>query len=206
MSQYMLNISFSEKALAILAKAHQKVVLVKKTAGNKDTAVSWVTFKPWEKNTISWKEEFALYASDSEIQGGATICKLSDKMASSGVQYQLADGAIQAMGPGSEMPSNCYSIRNNEDDCDGILVGLAQSVSVNGRAFANNPINAVYVPYGQNVMMEPIESVSVYLENDMNDGMVVTKLRSDALTITYSGENEHTISYNPATGQFYFEN
>lgn len=206
MSKYMLNIHFSETALKVLAKAHQKCVLVKKTAGDKDTSVSWVAFKPWAKNTITWQEDFAVYASDSEIQGGANIAKLSDKMAASGVLYKLADGAIQAMGPGSDLPDNAYSIRNCEDECEGITVGLAQSVSVNGRAYANNPINAVYVPLGQNVIMQPLESVSIYMENDVRDGMVITKLKSDALTITYDEETEHTISYNPQTGQFYFEN
>lgn len=207
MSKFRLNIRFKEEDLKIIAKAHQKVILVKHTAGSTDTAVSWVSFKPWQLNTVDWQNRFAIYASNNEVQSGAVINKLSDKMATSGVQYSFSDGTfdVPTTVTGS-LSENTFYARNFADDYPAITLGLAQNVVVNGVAFANNPINAVYVPFGQCVSMTPIERVDVYLQNDITDSTVISHITSIALPISYEeGETEHAIAYNGKTGQFFLE-
>lgn len=203
---FKLHINFTEEALEIISKAHQRIVLIKQTAGNKDTAVAWVSTKPWMRNSIEWTESFALYASNSEIMNGATIHKMSDKAAACGIQYKLAEGMLKTTGIMASNPENSYIIRNEQDDYPAVTAGLAQSVSVNGTAYVNNPINAVYLPLGQTATMTPIERVRISLQNDINDGTVITHLTSDALDICYEeGETEHIVGYNPKTGRFFLE-
>lgn len=203
---YQLHINFTEEALEVISKEHQKVVLVKETAGNKDTAVAWVSTKPWIKNTIEWTENFAVYASNSEIMHGATIEKMSDKSANSSVPYKLKEGTLK---PGNIMVSDAedsYIIRNEQADCPTVTAGLAQSVSVNGTTYVNNPINAVSLPFGQTATMTPIERVRIFLQNDINDGTVISDLTDDALDICYEkGQAEHVVGYNPKTGRFFLE-
>lgn len=207
MSSYRLNIHFGEEDLKIIAKAHQKVILVKHTAGDTDTSVSWVSFKPWQLNTIDWDNTFAVYASNSELQSGAVINKLSDKSATSGVQYDFADGVFGSPKiADTSVKQNTYYAKNLSDDYPAVTIGLAQNVVVNGIAFANHPINAVYVPFGQTTAMTPLEQVDVYLLNDILDSTVITHVQSIKLPVVYGeNETEHYVTYNGRTGQFFLK-
>lgn len=203
---YTLNIDLTEEVLDTIAKAHQKVVLVKHTAGDNDSPVAWVCFKPWMKNTVEWHNDFAVYASNSQVCNGATIHKLSDKPASTGVCYPFMEGYFHQPVGGKNLMQNSYTIENGNDDTDGVTVGLAQDVVVNGEAFEKNPINAVFVPRGQFVTMTPIERVDIYLKNDIIDSTVVSHIQSKPLSVIYEeGEQSHTLGYNSATGQFYMK-
>ena len=72
----MTNDQFKENDMEVIAAANQKVVLTKHAAGVSETAVSWTSFKPWQKDTVDWENVFAVYASSSEVQSGETIHKL----------------------------------------------------------------------------------------------------------------------------------
>lgn len=207
MSSYRLNILFAEQDLATISKAHQRVVMIKHTAGSTDTPVAWASFRPWMNNTVDWEETFAIYASNTELMSGATINKLSDKMATTGVEYKFADGYFHNPTKVEGANANTYIVRNQEDHAPAITLGLAQSIVVNGEAFERNPINAVYVPFGQITTMTPIELVDVYLENSIKDSTVITHIQSVALPVEYGeGETTHTIKYNGTTGQFFMQN
>ncbi len=206
MAKYRLNIRFRDEDLEIIAKAQQKVVLVKHTVGSSDASVAWVSFKPWQKNTVDWMNQFAIYSSSSEVMNGATISKLADKSATAGVEYKFADGYFHAPVVSVDGKENTYMARNCADDFPAITMGLAQNVVVNGQAFANNPINAVYVPFGQRVVMTPVEKIDVYLKNDIVDSTVISHIQSIALPVTYKeNESEHFIAYNGKTGEFFLE-
>ena len=205
--KYELNISLTESVLDTIAKAHQRIILVKHTAGDNDTPVAWVGFKPWMNNTVEWENNFAIYASNTEVRSGATISKLSDKQAATGECYAFSEGYFHKPVSGENLPKNSYVIENQNDDTDGITVGLAQDVVVNGEAFERNPINAVFVPRGQFATMTPIERIDVYLKNDIVDSTVISHIQSKALTVEYGeGESVHTLKYNDVTGQFYLDN
>ena len=204
--QYNLNIELSEEVLDVIAKAHQKIVLVKHTAGDNDAPVSWVCFKPWMKNTIEWQNNFAIYASNTEVSHGATIKKLSDKLAATGVCYPFDKGYFNKPTKGENLSKNSYFVRNQNDDTDGVTMGLAQDVVVNGEAFEKNPINAVFVPRGQFATMTPIEQIDVYLKNDIVDSTVISHIQSKPLSVVYAeGEGNHTLGYNENTGEFYLK-
>lgn len=207
MSSYRMNIQFKEEDLLAIAKAHQKVVLVKHTVTDSDSSVAWVSFKPHLQNTVDWENTYAIYSSNSEVQNKATINKLSDKMATSGIQYDFADGTFGTpkIADVNVMP-NTYYVKNNEDDYPVITVGLAQNVVVNGEAKASKPINAVNIPYGQTVSITPLEMIDVCLLNDITESAVITHDRSVSFQVIYrDGETTHSVAYNGKIGQFYLE-
>ncbi|MBP3474949.1 MAG: hypothetical protein J6K48_01300 [Lachnospiraceae bacterium] len=204
MSNYELNIDFKESDLSMIYAAGEKVVVVKHTAGDQDKQVAWLTFKPFAHNTIQWQENYAVYASDTELQGGAAINKLSDKEAATKVVYGFDKGYFGTATPCNDLEENSYGIKNDMAGYPLLTFGLAQDVTVNGRAFANNPINAISIPYGQSANMTPIEKVDVYLRKDVDDGTVISHIMSVALPVTYGeGENVHSIEYDGSIGKFY---
>lgn len=205
MPNYKLNIKINDQDLKTIYKANEKIVLIKHTAGNSDTQVAWVCFSPFMNNTISWETSFALYASNTEIQHGAVINKLSDLAATTKVMYSFEQGVFQNPELATSIGQNTYAVKNFMDEYDGLTMGLAQDVVVNGVGIAKNPINAVFVPYMQSVSMTPVEKVDVYLKNDINDGTVISHVTSIPLTVEYvDNEVEHTIAYSKGTG-FYRE-
>lgn len=205
MPNYKLNIKFNDEDLKTIYKANERIILVKHTAENSDSKVAWVSFKPFKNNTIAWSTAFALYASNTEVQHGAVIDKLSDLSATTKVMYKFEQGVFQEPELAASLGDNTYALQNKMCDYDGLTFGLAQDVQVNGVGIEKNPINAVFVPFGQAASMTPIEKIDVYLKNDINDGTVITHVATVPLTVEYEeNEVEHTIAYNGATG-FYRE-
>lgn len=205
MPDYKLNIKFNEDDLKTIYKADEKIVLVKHTKEGSDSRVAWVCFKPFKNNTVTWSTSFALYASNTEVQHGATIDKLSDLSATTKVMYKFEQAVFQKPELVPMIGDNTYALLNKMDDYDGLTFGLAQDVQVNGIGIEKNPINAVFVPFGQSASMTPIEKVDVYLKNDLDDGTVITHVATVPLTVEYEeNEKEHTIAYSGATG-FYRE-
>ncbi len=203
MAKYRLNVSFNENDLRTIYNANERVVIVKHTAGNADSQVAWVTFRPFMENTIDWSEDFAIYASSTNIENGATINKLSDKDAATKIQYQFLDGIFQNATPQASLGDNTYSLSNQMSDYAGLTFGLAQSVNVNGEAFVNHPINALYLPYGQNVNMTPIEKIDIYLKSDVEEGTVISHISSVVMPVEYTeAESVHSILYSGAAGKF----
>lgn len=205
MPKYKLNIKINDQDLKTIYKAEEKIVLIKHTAGDNDTPVAWVCFSPFMNNTIEWENQFAIYASNTDVQHGARISKLSDLAATTKVMYGFEQGVFQRPELAASIGENSYAIKNLMDEYDGLTFGLAQDVQVNGEGIEKNPINAVFVPYQQSITMTPIETVDIYLKKDINEGTVISHVTSVPLTVTFE-ENEvvHTVAYSHSTG-FYRE-
>ena len=206
MPNYSLNVEFDEKDLPILHKAKQKVIIVKHTNADDNensNHVAWVTFTPYIHNSVDWSTEFALYASTSLSQNGATINKLSDKMASPKLNYIFDEAIFQKAKAVPSLGSNTFAVTNEMAEEPALTFGLAQNVNVNNTAYANHPINAILVPRGQTAEMTPIERIDVYLQSNINNSTVISQISSLSLEVEYSGEEtEHTIKYDGITGRF----
>jgi len=204
MPNYRLNVKFNENDLRTIYKANEKVVIAKHTAGNADSQVAWISFKPFMENTIDWSDEFAVYASTTDIENGASINKLSDKDAEARLLYQFKEGIFQDATPQAALGDNTYSLSNQMNDYAGLTFGLAQNVNVNGEAFVNHPINALYLPYGQSANMTPIERIDIYLNSDVEIGTIISHISSIVLPVEYrETETVHTIQYEGSTGVFF---
>jgi hypothetical protein len=200
---YTLNIDFDKTALDTIYKAGEKVTMIKQVANG--TPVAWVSFYPFENNSVVWEEDYALYASTTEIQSGATIMKMSDEQASEQMMYDFQSGNFGVPVPSGQLSKGMYGVTNMTpiDQAVGLTFGLAQSVQVNGTAYVNKPINADYVPSKHTSTFTPYEVIKLFLGNEINDGMVVSEVFSNALTLTFGGDiSELTAKYSAINGSF----
>ncbi len=203
MPKYTLNIDFEKGDLDTIYKAGEKVTMIKQTANG--TPVAWVSFYPFENNTVVWEEEYALYSSTTEIQSGATIQKMSDEAASEQMMYDFQNGNFGIPSPSDKLSKGMYGATNKTpiDQAIGLTFGLAQSVQVNGTAQPNKPINADWVPSQHVTTFTPYEKILLFLDSEINDGMVVTDIFSNELTLVFGGDiSDLTAKYNATTGSF----
>ncbi|WKD50794.1 hypothetical protein [Microbulbifer spongiae] len=203
MPTYTLNIDFCKQDLDTLYKAGEKVTLIKQSSNGQP--VAWVAFYPFENNTVIWEQEYALYASTTQIEGGATIHKMSDDMAQEQMMYAFQNGNFGTPHASSQLSEGQYGVANQTpiDQAAGLTFGLAQSVQVNGSAYPNKPINADWVPSKHVATFTPYENIMLFMNNNIQDGMVVTEIFSPSLTLTFGGATtELTANYNAATGRF----
>ncbi|MDR1184531.1 MAG: hypothetical protein LBK67_07020 [Coriobacteriales bacterium] len=203
MSRYRLNINLEKSDLDAIYAAKQHVIIVKHTAERK-SAVAWVSFTPFEHNTVEWGGDFVLYASSGETQGGATISKLSERLGQCETDAIFDNGYFSVVRPNSAIGPNSYEVTNNDRDDAKLTFGLAQSVSVNGTAFVNHPINAVIVPRGHSAVLTPVEEIDVFLEANIDNSTVLSRIDSKSISLRYTGDTvELSIRYDPINGVFY---
>jgi hypothetical protein len=203
MPSYRLNINFSGSDLDTIYKAGERVVVVKHTE-ERNSLIAWVSFKPFERNTIDWETQFALYAASGEIQSGAVINKLSDCMGQCRVNSIFENGYFSKTEPDDSIGLNSYEVTNHDGDKKILTFGLAQGVNVNGIAFPNNPINAVLVPRGHHAVMTPTERIDVFLEARAENSTVLSRIDSKSVSLTYSGDvRDISLNYDPKNGAFY---
>ncbi|MGB0523078.1 MAG: hypothetical protein ACPGJS_08965 [Flammeovirgaceae bacterium] len=202
MPKYQLNIDFESSDLKTIAQAGEQVILMKQTDGG--TPVAWVSIDPFNNNTVEWEENYALYASMTEVQNGATIHKLSDTEAKPMVVYPFTSyGAMGTAKADSSLTQGQYAVVNNYEKTDILTFGLAQGVQVNGTGYAYKPLNAQPVPKRQGATFIPLTEVVVFLDAKLEDGMVITEVRSRATTLTFGGNiTDITVKYDSNSGLF----
>lgn len=203
MSKYKLNVQFTEDALKVIYASGEKLALTKEVSGDKGTSVIWVSTAPFENNSIEWEKDCLLYSSRQEIQNGATINKLSETEAITGILYDFDSAIFQNAQAASCVGRNEYGVHNDMDDYSALTFGLAQAVMVNGQKKQGNPINAITLPYNHTAVMSPIEKVKVFLGASTDDGVVITREFSNAIEVEFRGdETEKTVTYDFAKGMF----
>lgn len=104
MNKYNLNVHFSEEELKVIAKAYQKVVLVKHSGGDTDSSVAWVSFKPFQHDTVDWETHFAIYASNTEVCNSVNNDNFNDEVFVSPNMIDLPEQSIE-----------CFA--NDDDNC-----------------------------------------------------------------------------------------
>jgi hypothetical protein len=199
MPNYTLNVDFDPGELAPIYAANEQVTIVKQSRDGKP--VAWVAFVPFQNNTVTWKDSYALYASNTLAESGAIISQLSNTAASPGLQYAFAEGKFDSGTPDSDLPPNTYDIVNQMAGFNELTFGLAQDVQVNGTAQPNHPINAQIVPLHQSAQFTPLDKITVFLQSNVQSGMVLTTVKSASIELSFGGATtSRTLSYRAGSG------
>ncbi|MGH3680224.1 MAG: hypothetical protein ACRDT2_08230 [Natronosporangium sp.] len=202
MSTYELTIQFDNQGLATINAASQLVTLVKSVGNGRP--VAWVAFHPMESNQVTWTETYSVYSSTTQIQDGAQIQTQSTQPAVGGNTYTFAAGQF-GIGQ-ANLPAASYGVTDNDPnfEVDGVQMitsGLYQGAVVNGQA-TQSPLNAVAVPYLETGQFTPVEVVQVFASSYQSNGLVISAVSSQALTVDFTSQLTQTIHYNDATNQF----
>ncbi|MBI2382369.1 MAG: hypothetical protein HYV16_16590 [Gammaproteobacteria bacterium] len=190
MSSYTLNVLFNQADLPTIYAAGQKLIIMKSSPAS--TQLAWVAVKPFESNSISWTDDYAMYASQTQIQSGATIQKLSQVATPSGVEYIFENGMFDDPQPYTQNP-NAYATTN--DFGEALTFGLAQSASVNGSSNMFSPLNAQLVPNLNTAEFIPVEQVIVFLQSNVQNAQVISIVSSPSINVDLTTNPVQTIQY-----------
>ena len=201
MAKYSLTAKIDEATVENFNKLGQTVIIVKETAGS-SIDVAWISFSPFEINEVSWEETYGLYASTSDISGKARISKASYTEASEKQSYVFENGIFQPPVTDASLQGNTYEIANNVSEKAMLTFGLAQNIIANGVNYEGHPINAVQVMAHESATFTPHEKIRVFMEADIDDGMVISRIKGKTLELDFTDQTDITIKYDPAVGGF----
>lgn len=201
---YSLNINIEPAGVQAIQKSNQNIAIVKSVLGGTPSpgVVLWLSFAPQMSNLVSWTENYTVYETYTQIQHGATIVQSSFTPApiQVGMKYPFQYGIFQPPIPGT---AGYFGIVNNQGMTQ--TFGLAQQAVVNGEV-VNAPLNAVTVMAGETVLLEPEETLSVFLYTQSDNGTVISAVSSSQLVVTLTSVTPSaTIGFNAANSAFYVQ-
>lgn len=204
MPTYELDITFDSAGLDALSASGQKVTIVKQSNGGKQTA--WITFAPQLANSVTWTEQYSVYSSTTNAQAGAKIITSSEATAIGGSSYTLNTSGYFDPGVSGIVGPTQYQIINADPDLmigstPMVTGGLVQGASVNGTT-VSAPMCAVGILYNQTAQFTPIETVLVYTSSYSDNGIVISSVAGNALTVQYTTNTTASIAYNDQNNQF----
>jgi hypothetical protein len=206
MPTYELDISFDTAGLNALNATGQKVTIVKQSSGGGSKQTAWITFTPQLANSVSWTEQYSVYSSTTNAQAGAKIITSSEATAIGGSSYTLNTAGYFDPGVSGVVGPTQYQVINSDPNTvigttAMVTGGLVQGASVNGST-VSAPMCAVGILYNQTAIFTPIETILVYTSSYSNNGIVISAVAGNALTVTYTTNTTASITYNDQNNQF----
>ena len=201
MPQFSLQINMDPSWVSQVVQAGQQIVITKQVAGNSGTSLAWVSFSPYQSNTVSWQDNYAVYTSQTLVQSGATISQLASMAAVPQTAYGFSDNVFSVATPMSTLGASQYEIRNQSGLP--LTFGLAQAATLNGAQISSTPIFAATVLSGQWLDMTPFDTVTVFLQSNVSNAMCLGTVTGPSCTVTFGGgAAAQTINFVPNLGGF----
>jgi hypothetical protein len=201
--KFTLKLNFTNDQLEVIAATNSKVIVAKPS--NSGPYVAWQAFDPLNANTLTWEEEYGVYASTASMTHGAELLKLSNTgtlPATSNKVYVLeSSGVISGPQDGGEL--NSFTLVNQYDKNDFMTVGLYQDAIVNGVLVAGNAISAAGTLLASTAVISPYTTLCVWLQSEVDSNTVVTKVASPISLLKFGGKtSEISAHYDRISGKF----
>jgi hypothetical protein len=206
MAEFTLNLEIDNQSLNAIRAAQERIILAKPVGGGSPNVI-WQSFDPFGLNTVTWTQEYGLYASDARIVNGASILKISEQApAEEAHYYSFTSGASfegpytdARVGPGQYAADNAMPHALYPQ----LTFGLTQAAVVNTAEVKSQPLNAVSVLPNRFTVFTPITTVYVWLESNLVSSTVITQITSNHTIVRYSGvQYTRDLVYEPNTGVF----
>lgn len=202
MATFNLNAAFTNEQLEVLHMTGTNVVVAKPTGGASPN-VAWQVFKPMQANTLSWNEEYGIYASTSEVTNGAKLSQLSaTKIGTPMNKLFTLEPSGSITGPVSGGTPDSFAMLNNYNK-KYMTIGLYQNANVNGTEIIGNALSAVPVIKASTAFMTPFTTVYIWLQSDVISNTVVTRVTSGMSKLVFGGGvNTIDVEYDSDSGFF----
>eukprot|EP01132_Coremiostelium_polycephalum_P004089 gene4089-5117_t len=197
---YNLTVLIDKKGLQILSLAKEQVTIVKHFSDyDNDSKVVWIAFKPFQNNSVTWEEEYGVYASSTTIVNGATIERLSTRdSVLPDNEYPFLPAGYFGDQDGNNV--NGYGIVNQYSET--LTFGLCQKGLVNGEEVISE-LNAVSVPANEQVVFTPSVSLSIFAAAHIDSGSVISYISSKSCQLNFGhGEFEKIVKYDSHNNVF----
>ena len=187
--QYQLSIAIDQAGVQQIYNLQQAITIVKSVVSSPlvtgNLPVAWIQFMPMEENTVTWIENYNLYASTSSLQAGATIqqTSITGVPIQTGWTYTFQNGVFTGASGGA---GGSFNMQNEQGGT--LSFGLSQQAMVNNVP-VNAPLNAVPVGNNELASFTPEEKVSIFLSSMVNNGVVLSQVASNALPVTLTSQN-----------------
>lgn len=207
---FELTLHFNPNDLRNVSNANQKVALAKPTIGG-TVEVLWVDFAPLENNTITWSENYSIYASTTSLAAPGTVITKKSEVAggsaSTGALYLFENnGTFSGPTVDRNVGNSTFSVRNDMsyERYPYLTFGLLQSAEVNAKPEINRPISATSVLATQTIRMTPLTNVYIWLEAHFSSSSIITTVEGNKSSATFGGGVDSiALVYDPKTGKFH---
>lgn len=199
---YKLNIALTPEQLDLLAGSQ---IAIAKSGAEKPNVV-WQALRPIEELTMTWEENYGIYATETELKGGAKIVSTARVKgdAINGEEYALVKNGFFVPQQNVGDPSSYFG-RNQYTEETPMGFGLTQTAELtgSGTALPPNPISYASVLPGNLATMTPFTTLYVWIQSSVLGGSVVTQVTSPQLVVPYGGGvNEHELIYKKGKFEF----
>ena len=202
--QYQLNIAIDNVGLNHIYGSNQAITIVKSVAASPLQAgnlpIAWIQFQPLQENQVTWIENYNIYSTITSLQAGATIVQTSvtNVPVQPGWTYTFQQGQFTGNQGGS---NNTFNLQNAQGGM--FSFGLSQQAIVNNVPIMA-PLNAIPVLNNEGATFTPEETVSIFLSNVVNNGVVLSQVASNALVVTLSSQTPSaSIGFTNTSNTFY---
>lgn len=205
MPSYNLETHFTDQDLQRFLASGSNIIVAKPSNGGAPN-VAWVVFRPLLDNSMSWEDNYGIYASNTDLISGGVLNQMS-KTAYPAVEakvYELTPYGAFA-GPGSAGQPGSYTAVNSYNNLPkGYLTfGLYQNAEVNGSQVVGNAVSAAPVIYNSTAAITPFTTVYLWVQSQVVSNSVVTMVTSPQTSVTFGGSTTKvSLSYDPSSGKF----
>lgn len=207
MPKYELELAFDPDVLETVKESGQQIKIAKPVKGESPNVI-WLSVDAFQSNVITWEEECGIYVSDTGIQHGAHIRKISE------VEFPAADAACYTFtnnhvfdGPstGRNIPDGTYAAYNEVDyeKYPSLTFGLTQSAMVNKKPQERKPLSATSVLSKQLIEITPLTEVYIWLQAEFTSETIISKVSGNHSKAQFGGGVTHlSMKYMPKLGTF----
>ncbi|WP_167241409.1 hypothetical protein [Massilia genomosp. 1] len=160
---YELDLAFTTAQLQTIWITGTNVIVAKPSGGGSPN-VAWQVFKPMAANSLTWEDNYGVYASSAQVQNGAQLTQLTSTGIPAAMEtlYTLeAAGTIS--NPGAGGSANSFALLNQYQSSQGYMtVGLYQNATVNGTQILGNAVSVAPVLYQSTATMTPYTHLVIH--------------------------------------------
>lgn len=183
-----------EQCVAIVKAPSQALAQTRSKAGPNvlPEPVIWLAIAPFENITVTWQENYYIYASQTYPfpNGSIQVDSITDAVVSAGQLYQFANGIFSQPGQGDP---GWMEVLNGQGS--NMNFGLAQLATIAGIGDVTSPLNIVPVGNNEKVGFQPQEAIQVFAYQQCNNGTVISFVMSSALSLQLSSLNPTASAY-----------
>lgn len=200
-----LVLEIGDEDLVRIRAAGLRIVLARAVA-NEVPVVVWRSLDPFQINTVTWRQAWALYSATAALEPGNKVLMVARlSAAQSGYYYTFTAGAVFA-GPyfDASIPAGTYGVQNAMPAASypELTFGLALAAEINGAAADEMPASAVAVLATRREVLDPAPLVYVWLDSQLTSSAVLAGLGDNAVKVDYAATDAHTLIYDPDRGGF----